>query len=259
MVVACMTDGSSLSWTAPTAHSGTSMPRKGLSTVSSKAARTACGGRRCRATKTAIAITAAGCPIRRGAGIIRAMEECFPRSARQRCLAHRMRNLAAKAPTDLWPEFKTRVAACYQAPSRAIAGQLAAGIRADYADVLPSAFVCFDDDFGACIAHMRVSALRQDDQPARTAVRRGAAKGSKSSPTASAKSRCSNSCSARSSALQSDGAACASPSSSCARSPPSERNSTRNMRTRSRRWQCHPSPAFPANPPLDPTKATPNR
>ena len=28
-------------------------------------------------------------------GIIRAIEECFPRSARQRCLAHRMRNLAA--------------------------------------------------------------------------------------------------------------------------------------------------------------------
>ncbi len=67
-----------------------------------------------------------------------------------------MRNLAAKVPTDLWPEFKTRVAACYQAPSRAIARQLAAGIRADYADVLPSAFACFDDDFGACIAHLRL-------------------------------------------------------------------------------------------------------
>jgi transposase-like protein len=29
-------------------------------------------------------------------GVIRAIEECFPRSARQRCLAHRMRNLAVK-------------------------------------------------------------------------------------------------------------------------------------------------------------------
>jgi hypothetical protein len=29
-------------------------------------------------------------------GIIRTIEECFPRSARQRCLAHRMRNLAVK-------------------------------------------------------------------------------------------------------------------------------------------------------------------
>lgn len=38
-------------------------------------------------------------------GIIRAIEECFPRSARQRCLAHRMRNLAVKVPADQWPEY----------------------------------------------------------------------------------------------------------------------------------------------------------
>ena len=89
-------------------------------------------------------------------GIIRAIEECFPRSARQRCLAHRMRNLAAKVPTDLWPEFKARATACYQAPSRAIARQLAAGVRADYADLLPNALRCFEDDFEACIAHLRL-------------------------------------------------------------------------------------------------------
>ena len=31
-------------------------------------------------------------------GVIKAIKTCFPRSARQRCLAHRMRNLAAKVP-----------------------------------------------------------------------------------------------------------------------------------------------------------------
>ena len=89
-------------------------------------------------------------------GIIRAIEDCFPRSARQRCLAHRMRNLAVKVPTDLWPEFKARVTACYQAPSRAIARNLAEGIRADYATTVPSAVACFEDDFEACIAHLRL-------------------------------------------------------------------------------------------------------
>ena len=89
-------------------------------------------------------------------GVIRAIEECFPRSARQRCLAHRMRNLAVKVPTDLWPEFKTRVAACYQAPSRAIARELTNGIRSEYAATLPSAVSCFEDDFEACIAHLRL-------------------------------------------------------------------------------------------------------
>lgn len=87
-------------------------------------------------------------------GIVRAVEEGFPRSARQRCLAHRMRNLAAKVPEDLWPEFKARVQACYQAPSRQIARDLAAGIAADYASELPTAIACFEDDFEACIAHL---------------------------------------------------------------------------------------------------------
>src|SRR5207253_2830472 len=89
-------------------------------------------------------------------GIIRAIEECFPRSAQQRCLAHRMRNLAVKVPTDLWPEFKARASACYQAPSRAIARDLAKGMRTDYGTLLPSAVACFEDDFEACIAHLRL-------------------------------------------------------------------------------------------------------
>jgi len=90
------------------------------------------------------------------AGIVKAIETCFPRSERQRCLAHRMRNLAAKVPEDVWPEFKARVTASYQAPSRAIARDLAAGVVADYEAELPSAVACFMDDFEACIAHLRM-------------------------------------------------------------------------------------------------------
>jgi transposase-like protein len=89
-------------------------------------------------------------------GIVKAIETCFPRSARQRCLAHRMRNLAAKAPEDLWPEFKARAQAVYQAPSRAIARDLAEGVVADYEGKLPSAVACFMDDFEAAIAHLRM-------------------------------------------------------------------------------------------------------
>ena len=65
-------------------------------------------------------------------GVIKAIETCFPRSARQRCLAHRMRNLAAKVPEDVWPEVKARIQAAYQAPSRAIARELAKGVVADF-------------------------------------------------------------------------------------------------------------------------------
>jgi len=89
-------------------------------------------------------------------GIIKAIEVCFPRSTRQRCLAHRMRNLAAKLPEDLWPEFKARATAAYQAPSRKIARELADGVVADYGTELANAVGCFMDDFEACIAHLRL-------------------------------------------------------------------------------------------------------
>ncbi len=67
-----------------------------------------------------------------------------------------MRNLAAKVPEDLWPDVKARVQATYQAPSRAIARDLAAGVVADYEAELPSAVACFMDDFEACIANLRL-------------------------------------------------------------------------------------------------------
>ena len=67
-----------------------------------------------------------------------------------------MRNLAAKVPEDQWPEIKARIQACYQAPSRAIARDLAAGVVADHGRELPSAIACFQDDFEACIAHLRM-------------------------------------------------------------------------------------------------------
>jgi len=38
-------------------------------------------------------------------GQIRAVETCFPRALRQRCLVHRMRNLRGKAPESQWPEI----------------------------------------------------------------------------------------------------------------------------------------------------------
>jgi transposase-like protein len=96
-------------------------------------------------------VTSDGAP-----GIIKAIELCFPRTDRQRCLAHRMRNLSAKVPEDLWPEFKARATAAYQAPSRAIARDLAEGLVRDYETELPSAVACFTDDFEACIAHLRM-------------------------------------------------------------------------------------------------------
>jgi len=87
-------------------------------------------------------------------GIIRASEECLPRTVRQRCLVHKMRNLESKVPENVWPEFKARAAACYQAASPALARLLKDDIVATYGRDLPSAVACLEDDFEACIAHL---------------------------------------------------------------------------------------------------------
>ena len=88
-------------------------------------------------------------------GMIRAIEECLPRSVRQRCFAHKMRNLQSKVLEDVWPEFRARAMACYQAPSPALARLLRDDIATTYGKDLPSAVACLDDDFKACIAHLR--------------------------------------------------------------------------------------------------------
>ena len=54
-------------------------------------------------------------------GLIRAVEECLPTSLRQRCLAHKMRNIAVKLPEDIHAEFIQAARAAYQALSSAMA------------------------------------------------------------------------------------------------------------------------------------------
>ena len=88
-------------------------------------------------------------------GLIRAVEECFPRSYRQRCLAHRMRNLCSKVPEHCWPEVRLRAKAAYEAPSLEMAKALREDFVGQYERALPSAVKCFLDDFAACTAHLR--------------------------------------------------------------------------------------------------------
>jgi transposase-like protein len=131
---------------------------------------------------------------------------------------------------------QARASACYQSPSRAIARQLAAGIRADDADLLPSALACFEDDFEACIAHLRlpvthrrfirttnlIERLFVEERRRLKIIPNGFGEKPVLKLMFGALIRAA------------DLWRCASPSSSCARSLPSERNPTRNTTLRSR-------------------------
>jgi len=88
-------------------------------------------------------------------GLIRAVETCFPRAVRQRCLVHRLRNLRSKAPESQWPEIAIRARACYEAASPALARLLRDDFVQVYGRELLAFVQCFTDDFDACIAHLR--------------------------------------------------------------------------------------------------------
>lgn len=89
-------------------------------------------------------------------GLMAAIEEHLPRTDRQRCLAHKLRNLASKLPRD--PELRApameRVKAVYYAPDRETAELLAERLLDDYAEEYPALVKCFSDDLEACLRHL---------------------------------------------------------------------------------------------------------
>lgn len=72
-------------------------------------------------------------------GLVRAFEEAFPRSLRQRCLAHKMPNLQSKVPEEARQELKGAALAACQ-------GRLRCPLsKRQY----PSATACFLEDLDA--------------------------------------------------------------------------------------------------------------
>jgi len=88
-------------------------------------------------------------------GLIRAFEECFPKSLRQRCLVHKKRNILGKVPQDVCSEMKAHLNAVYYAP-RLEAGQAQAEDFINrFGSLYPSAVKCFQEDLDACLNHLR--------------------------------------------------------------------------------------------------------
>jgi transposase-like protein len=88
-------------------------------------------------------------------GLIRAATEVFAGSLRQRCLAHKVRNVVAKVPMQAQAEVKAMVQAAYYAPNQAIAEQVAADVLRRFQKEYPSAMRSFQEDWPACIAYLR--------------------------------------------------------------------------------------------------------
>ena len=106
-----------------------------------------------RGLRTPVLGTTDGAP-----GLIRAFEEVFPKSLRQRCLSHKARNVLDKIPDSARAEVKGMVQAAYYAPNQEVARMMAAKVLETYQAPYPSAMKSFEDDFEACIAHLRCPA-----------------------------------------------------------------------------------------------------
>lgn len=89
------------------------------------------------------------------------VKEVLPRSLRQRCLAHKLRNLETKVSQERWREVKAGALSAYHAASPKLAELCAEEFRNTWSTELPSAVKCLEDDFEACIAHLKLPVVHR--------------------------------------------------------------------------------------------------
>lgn len=79
----------------------------------------------------------------------------FPESDRQRCLAHKLRNLAAKLPEHAREEVLMRAKEIYYAADVDTGRLLAERFIEQYAQAYPQMARCFSEDLDACLVHLK--------------------------------------------------------------------------------------------------------
>jgi transposase-like protein len=88
-------------------------------------------------------------------GLLNAIDHHFPHADRQRCIAHKLRNIAQKLPRDVAEAILAEFKAVYYAADRSSADLLAEQLIDKYAQAYPSAVSCFIDDLDACLTHLK--------------------------------------------------------------------------------------------------------
>jgi transposase-like protein len=88
-------------------------------------------------------------------GLLKAVSEVWPGVPGQRCLAHRMRNLLAKAPRAQLAPLKALLQQIWYAPDEATARRRAAAFAARYRRHLPSVVEGVEATLDPCLAYLR--------------------------------------------------------------------------------------------------------
>jgi putative transposase len=104
-----------------------------------------------RGLPTPLTITTDGAP-----GLMRAVEEVWPKSLRIRCWAHKMRRVLAKVPEDAQAEVKAFLETVRDAPTPEVGRQAATDVLSRYTALYPAAMRSFNDDLEASLAHLQL-------------------------------------------------------------------------------------------------------
>ena len=91
-------------------------------------------------------------------GLIKAIDECFPKSKRQRCLVHKQRNIANKLSKQGIQELLPQIKSVYHQTDRDVAIIAATNLIEKFSNKYPAAIKCFQDDFDNCLSFMEFPA-----------------------------------------------------------------------------------------------------
>ncbi|MDI6892097.1 MAG: IS256 family transposase [Actinomycetota bacterium] len=104
-----------------------------------------------RGLKNPLSVTSDGAP-----GLIRAIEEIFPKSLRIRCWVHKIKNLSSKVPPAIWPEIKAEILQVRDAATYTSGKELALNLIEKYEREYPSLISSFSEDLEALLSHLKL-------------------------------------------------------------------------------------------------------
>ena len=89
-------------------------------------------------------------------GVLKAMEEVFPRSLKHRCQRHRLENILGKAPREVRQELKPAILESFHAADYEAGMEIGREVIARYRDRFPAAMQCMEESLEATLAVLKL-------------------------------------------------------------------------------------------------------
>lgn len=88
-------------------------------------------------------------------GLVKAVKRVWPHTYRQRCQAHKMRNILAKVPRLMKGTMKKLVQQVFLAPTYTVAVKRGRDLIAKFQDRYPAALECLERDLDECVTYLQ--------------------------------------------------------------------------------------------------------